>query len=84
MPVRANMLTLRQAGLTLVELLVAMVLMLLVAIATVAMYNVSSSSYRTVDANQELQARARFPLECSGRAWCGRSRRCAGPTRSAR
>ena len=45
MPVRANMLTLRQAGLTLVELLVAMVLMLLVAIATVAMYNVSSSSH---------------------------------------
>jgi type IV pilus assembly protein PilW len=68
MPVRANMLTLRQAGLTLVELLVAMVLMLLVAIATVAMYNVSSSSYRTVDANQELQDSARFAMEIIGQA----------------
>ena len=71
MPVRANMLTLRQAGLTLVELLVAMVLMLLVAIATVAMYNVSSSSYRTVDANQELQDSARFAMEIIGRAFGG-------------
>ena len=37
-------LKLYQQGLTLIELLVAMVLMLLVAIATVALFNVSSSS----------------------------------------
>lgn len=68
MPVRPNLRTLRQAGLTLVELLVAMVLMLLVALATVALYNVSSSSYRTVDANQELQDSARFAMEIIGQA----------------
>ena len=51
MPARSGLRRMHQAGLTLVELLVAMVLMLLVAIATVALYNVSSSSYRTVDAS---------------------------------
>lgn len=60
--------SLRQSGLTLVELMVAMVLMLLVAIATVALYNVSSSSYRTVDASQELQDSARFAMEVIGQA----------------
>lgn len=58
----------RQQGLTLVELMVAMVLMLLVSIATVALYNVSSSGYRTVDANQELQDNARFAMEVIGQA----------------
>ncbi len=67
-PVRSSLRTLRQAGLTLVELLVSMVLMLLVAIAAVALYNVSSSSYRTVDANQELQDSARFAMEIIGQA----------------
>jgi type IV pilus assembly protein PilW len=59
---------LRQRGLTLVEIMVSMVLMLLVAIATVALYNVSSSSYRTVDANLELQDSARFAMEVIGQA----------------
>ena len=59
---------LRQRGLTLVEIMVSMVLMLMVAIATVALYNVSSSSYRTVDANQELQDSARFAMEVIGQA----------------
>jgi len=61
-------LKLYQQGLTLIELLVAMVLMLLVAIATVALFNVSSSSYRTVDAGQELQDNARFAMEVLGQA----------------
>lgn len=59
---------LRQRGLTLVEIMVSMVLMLMVAIATVALYNVSSSSYRTVDANLELQDSARFAMEVIGQA----------------
>ena len=37
----------RQRGLTLVELLVSIVLMLLVSIATVALFSVSSSTYKT-------------------------------------
>ena len=68
MPARSGLRRMHQAGLTLVELLVAMVLMLLVAIATVALYNVSSSSYRTVDASQELQDSARFAMEIIGQA----------------
>jgi len=58
----------RQQGLTLIELLVAVVLMLLISIATIAIFNVSSSSYRTVDANQELQDNARFVMEIIGQA----------------
>ena len=57
-----------QRGLTLVELLVAMVLMLLVVLATVALFNVSSSSYKTVDAGQEMQDNARFAMEILGQA----------------
>jgi type IV pilus assembly protein PilW len=60
--------TLRQRGLTLIELLVAMVLMLLVSIATVALFNVSASSFRTVDAGQELQDNGRFAMEILGQA----------------
>ena len=59
---------LRQRGLTLVELLVSMVLMLLVSIATVALFNVSATSYRTIDAGQELQDNGRFALEIIGQA----------------
>lgn len=58
----------RQSGLTLVELMVATVLMLLVTMASVALFNVSSSSYRTVDAGQELQDNARFAFEIIGQA----------------
>ncbi|MBP6483398.1 MAG: PilW family protein [Rhodoferax sp.] len=58
----------RQNGLTLVELLVTLVLMLLVVLATVALFTVSSSSYKTVDAGQELQDNARFAMEVLGQA----------------
>lgn len=58
----------RQQGLTLVELLVGMVLMLLVIMATVALFTVTSSSYRTVDASQELEDNARFAFEIIGQA----------------
>ena len=57
-----------QRGLTLVELMVAMALMLLVSIATVALFNISNSSYKTVDASQELQDNARFAMEIIGQA----------------
>ncbi len=60
--------SLRQRGLTLVELMVAMVLMLLVVLATVALFNVSSATYRNVDASQELQDNARFGFEIIGQA----------------
>jgi type IV pilus assembly protein PilW len=66
--IHAKTLLLRQRGLTLVELLVAMVLMLLVSIATVALFNVSATSYRTIDAGQELQDNGRFALEIIGQA----------------
>ncbi len=59
---------LRQRGLTLIELMVSMVLMLLITIATVALFNVSSSSFKTVDAGQELQDSARFAMEIIGQA----------------
>ncbi|MBX3657894.1 MAG: PilW family protein [Ramlibacter sp.] len=58
----------RSSGLTLVELLVAMVLMGLVTLATVTLYSVSSSSYRTTDASQELDDNARFAFEVIGQA----------------
>lgn len=58
----------RQRGLTLVELLVAIVLMLMVTMATVALYSVNSSSKRTVDASQGLDDTARFAFELIGQA----------------
>ncbi len=58
----------RQHGLTLVELMVSMVLMLLVTLATVALYNVSNQSYKTVDANQEIDDTARYTLDIIGQA----------------
>ena len=76
MPARSGLRRMHQAGLTLVELLVAMVLMLLVAIATVALYNVSSSSYRTVDASQELQDSARFAMETTSTRGASAPRTC--------
>lgn len=60
--------SLRQRGLTLVELMVAMVLMLLVSLATVGLFNISASSFKTVDAGQELQDNARFAMEIIGQA----------------
>jgi type IV pilus assembly protein PilW len=54
--------TLRR-GLSLVELLVAMALMAVVTLAAVSLYTSATQSYRTVDANQELQSKARFAFE---------------------
>ena len=55
--------TRNQRGLTLVELLVAIVLMLMVTLGTVALYTVNSSSKRTIDASQTLDDTARFVFE---------------------
>ncbi len=68
LPIRSVAARLRQQGLTLVEMLVGMVLMLLVIMATVALFSVTSSSYRTVDAGQELEDNARFAFEIIGQA----------------
>lgn len=54
-----------QRGLTLVELLVSMVLMLLVSIATVALFNVSSSSFKTVDAAKNCRTTQGSSHACS-------------------
>ena len=58
--------TRRQRGLTLVELLVAIVLIFMVTLATVALYTVNSSSKRTIDASQSLDDTARFVFELVG------------------
>jgi type IV pilus assembly protein PilW len=52
-----------QLGLTMVELLVAMALMGVVTVASIAMYNSSAAAYRTVDSSQEMQNKARFIFE---------------------
>ena len=57
-----------QRGLTLVELLVALVISSLIALAATALYSVATSSYRTVDAGQEIQDSGRFALETIGQA----------------
>ena len=57
-----------QQGLTLVELLVSLVLASLVTLAAVALYTVGISSFRTVDAGQEIQDNGRFALEVIGQA----------------
>lgn len=53
----------RQAGVTLVELLVSLVLVSLITLAVLALYTTSASTYRTTDANQELSDNARFIFE---------------------
>jgi type IV pilus assembly protein PilW len=58
----------RQAGFTIIELMVSLVLMLLVTVATVALYNVANQGYRTVDSSQELQDNARFAFDVLGQA----------------
>jgi type IV pilus assembly protein PilW len=55
-------------GITLVELLVALVLVSLITLATLALYNSSSSTYRTTDANQELQDNARLVFDIFSQA----------------
>ncbi|MDR3454365.1 MAG: PilW family protein [Rhodoferax sp.] len=57
-----------QRGLTMVELLVSLVLASLITLAAVALYTVTGSSYRTIDAAQELQDSGRFALEVIGQA----------------
>jgi type IV pilus assembly protein PilW len=57
-----------QRGLTLVELMVSLVLASLITLAATALYTVTLSSYRTVDAGQELQDSGRFALEVIGQA----------------
>jgi type IV pilus assembly protein PilW len=58
----------KQAGVTLVELLVALVLVSLITLATLALYNSSTSTYRTTDANQELQDNARLIFDIFSQA----------------
>ena len=58
----------RQRGLTLVELLVAVALMLMVTAGTVALYSVNAGSNKTVDASQSLDDTARFVFELVGQA----------------
>lgn len=50
----------RMKGLTLVELMVSITIMLVITAATVALYSVNSSSYRTVDSSQEMDTTARY------------------------
>ena len=57
-----------QRGLTLVELMVSLVLASLVTLAAVGLYSVGVSSFRTVDAGQEIQDNGRFALEVIGQA----------------
>lgn len=57
-----------QKGVTLVELMVSLVLASVITLAAVALYITGLSSYRTVDAGQELQDNGRFALEVIGQA----------------
>jgi type IV pilus assembly protein PilW len=53
----------KQAGFTLVELMVAMVIVSVITLVCLALYVSVSSTYRTTDANQELQDNARFTFD---------------------
>lgn len=57
-----------QRGLTMIELLVSLVLASIITLAAAALFSVASSSYRTVDAGQEIQDSGRFALEIIGQA----------------
>lgn len=58
----------KHAGVTLVELLIALVLVSIITVATLALYNSSASTYRTTDANQELQDNARLVFDIFSQA----------------
>ncbi len=58
----------RQAGLTLVELMVSLVLVSVITLAVLALYNSSAATYKTTDSNQELQDNARFIFEVVSQA----------------
>ena len=57
-----------QAGVTLVELLVSLVLVGLITLVVLALYTSSASSYKTIDSNQQLQDNARFIFEVVSQA----------------
>ena len=57
-----------QAGLTMVELLVSLVLVSLITLVVLALYTSSASSYKTIDSNQQLQDNARFIFEVVSQA----------------
>lgn len=57
----------RHAGVTLVELLIALVLAALIVLASTAMVITSRTSYRTQDENTRLAESARFALDLSNR-----------------
>ena len=58
----------RSRGLTLVEVLVSITLMLMITVATVALYSANSAGKRTVDASQQLDDTARFAFQLIGEA----------------
>lgn len=58
----------RQRGLTLVELMVSMVLMLVITLAAISLFSTFSASYKTADNSQGMQDDARFTLNIIGRA----------------
>lgn len=57
-----------QAGVTMVELLVSLVLVSLITLVVLALYTSSASSYKTIDSNQQLQDNARFIFEVVSQA----------------
>lgn len=58
----------QQTGLTLIELMVSLVLVGLITLATMALYTVAASTYKTTDDNQQLQDNARFIFEVLSQA----------------
>ncbi len=58
----------RHRGLTLVEVLVSITLMLMITVATVALFSANSAGKRTVDASQQLDDTARFAFQLIGEA----------------
>ncbi len=58
----------RMHGLTLVELMVSIVVMLMITMATVALYAVNANSYRTVESTQDMDATARYIFSIMGTA----------------
>jgi len=57
-----------QKGLTLVELMISLILVSLITLAILALYNMTAATYKTTDANQQLQDNARFIFEIFSQA----------------
>jgi type IV pilus assembly protein PilW len=66
--VKTHSMLFMQHGLTLIELMVSLVLVSLVTLATLSLYGVASSAYKTTDANQQLQDNARYLFEVLSQA----------------